>query len=192
MAESSDYRTLIFLTSSINTFSHFDDGKLPPPPTETSACKDMNFFCNFRINLFGSLHYVFRTVPVFLLQIRRDIRNRKTTRHESRTMKKKFNRKKFVIATLPTQQIDEAIFRLWISLRIWSKKIENSSKKRNVRTRTSLCENSRKIHHITMFPLKHSQTISWKYPFDKILYIFIITFFLNPIQSCVSNFLERF
>ncbi len=112
MAESSDYRTLIFLTSSINTFSHFDDGKLPPPPTETSACKDMNFFCNFRINLFGSLHYVFRTVPVFLLQIRRDIRNRKTTRHESRTMKKKFNRKKFVIATLPTQQIDEAIFRL--------------------------------------------------------------------------------
>jgi len=47
-------------------------------------------------------------------------------------MKKKFNRKKFVIATLPTQQIDEAIFRLWISLRIWSKKIENSSKKRNV------------------------------------------------------------
>jgi hypothetical protein len=152
----------------------------------------MNFFCNFRINLFGSLHYVFRTVPVFLLQILRDIRNRKTTRHESRTMKKKFNRKKFVIATLPTQQIDEAIFRLWISLRIWSKKIENSSKKRNVRTQTSLCENSRKIHHITMFPLKHSQTISWKYPFDKILYIFIITFFLNPIQSCVSNFLERF
>jgi hypothetical protein len=100
----------------------------------------MNFFCNFRINLFGSLHYVFRTVPVFLLQIWRDIRNRKTTRHESRTMKKKFNRKKFVIATLPTQQIDEAIFRLWISLRIWSKKIENSSKKRNVRTRTSLCQ----------------------------------------------------